>query len=109
MPKRCKNGTKRNKKTGKCQPYKKQSTNKTKKTKRTNKNQNEISMPLNRVKTIMKYEKETFDQLYLGEPINDTLLKLKEKNLREAKFPKGTKFTEMTTYSIAMAGAIPSI
>lgn len=106
MPKRCKNGTKRNNKTGKCQTYKKLSTKKTKKTK---KNLKEISMPLNRVKTIMKYEKETFDQLYLGEPINDTLLKLKEKNLREAKFPKGTKFTEMTSYSIAMAAAIPSI
>lgn len=107
MPKRCKNGTRRNKNTGKCQTYKKLSTKKTKKIKKTKKNLNEVSMPLNRIKNIMKFEKETFNKLYLGED-NDTLLKLKEKNLREAKFPKGTKFTEMTTYSIAMAGAIPN-
>ena len=38
-------------------------------------------MPLNRIKNIMKFEKETFNKLYLGED-NDTLLKLKEKKMK---------------------------
>ena len=108
MPKhtRCPNGTRRNKKTKKCEP--KNAKPKINSKTRSVKNVKGVAMPAHRIKMIMDYERhdqETFGSHGMD---HETLLKLKYDKLKEARWKRGTDFSKFNNaYIIAMRDALP--
>jgi len=115
MPKRCKNGTRRNKTSGKCEPTNSvrpkspKTNNKTAKKSPVSPVEKCNKMPEHRIKAIIRFEKlldSTFDA---GRNRSPGYYESLEKNLKEFCFPKNfgyKQWNEISSYNIALRRAI---
>jgi hypothetical protein len=112
MPKRCPNGTRRNKTTGKCEPtnsIRSKSPKKNNKTAKKSPVEKCNKMPDHRIKDVIRFEKlqdSTFDG---GKNRSPEYYKGLEKKLKELCFPKNfgyKQWLETSSYDIALRRAI---
>lgn len=102
MPKRCPNGTRRNKTTKNCEPTNKSSTRKS--TPNKPKCGKGIDMPQARIQKLIKTEKKFNDAF--SRPKSDEYYETMERDLNKLCFPKDTKWTDVIGFSRAVQIAI---
>ena len=103
MPKRCPNGTRRNKTSKKCEPKSgsktrpKQSPKKSKTMRKCSKG---VSMPPHRIENIMKFEKS------ISSDIEPEYFERMEKRLNELCFARDTNWSKIGSYIVAVHHSI---
>ena len=99
MPKRCPNGTRRNKTTKKCESKSgsKTSSNKSKTMRKCSKG---VSMPLHRIENIIKFEKKVSSVFTLD--IHPEYFEKMEKHLENLCFPRNTNWSKINSFSVAL-------
>jgi hypothetical protein len=112
MPKRCPNGTRRNKTSGKCEPtnsVRPKSPKKNNKTAKKSPVEKCNKMPDHRIKGIIRFEKLSDSTFDAGKKRNPGYYEGLEKNLKEFCFPKNfgyKQWNEISSYDIALRRAI---
>lgn len=103
MPKRCPNGTRRNKTSKKCEP-KSGSKSSPKKSKTMRKCSKGVSMPPHRIENIMKFEKSVSSEFKLD--ISPGYFEKMEKHLQELCFPRDTNWSKISSFTVALHHSI---